>query len=84
MVEDGWKLGGWRKEGRMTFCLNGNWLTQSAKRGVRMFSRRRRETIGEKSGRERCGQLAERPGFQTEDFMHNHGGSNEGLGREIT
>lgn len=83
-MEDGWKLGGWRKEGKMTFRLGGNCLNQRAKRGVRMFSLRRRETIEEKSEREHCGQLAERPGFQTEDFKHNHGGSNEGLRKEIT
>ena len=47
------------------------------------LTKERREE-SEKSERERCGQLAERPGFQTEDFMHNHGGSNEGLRREIT
>ena len=68
-MEDGWKLGGWRKEGRMTFRLDGNWLNQRAKRGVRMFSLRR-ETMEENSGRECCGQLEERPGFQTEDFTH--------------
>lgn len=33
----------------------------------------------ETSGKGGCGHLVESPGFQNEDFMHDHGGCNEGF-----
>lgn len=71
------------KEGRAT-AIPPEWKLAypRVKRGVRMFSLRR-ETIGEKSGRERSGQLAEDLGFRLRISCIIIGGSMKVFGKEI-